>query len=60
MGGGKGPSPPDAWWKQGFGFWLLMLLFLWFPHFKCGCSWWIYVSVSSAFGHSHVVLRLGL
>lgn len=31
MDGEKGPSPPDAWLKQGFGFWLLVLLFLWFP-----------------------------
>lgn len=31
LGDEDGPSPPNAWLKQGFGFWLLVLLFLWVP-----------------------------
>lgn len=45
---------------QSFGFWLLMQLFLWFPVLSVECSWWICISVSSVFGSSPVMQRLGV
>lgn len=45
---------------QRFGFWLLNLLFLWFPASSVECSWWVCISVSSAFGSSPVVERLSV